>query len=74
MSRGRAIVHKTRPAALWRSGVYFALATNYSAVANHVVNLTVHVYSYVPVTSLNKHKNKNCISGPQIFGLFGDSR
>ena len=35
---------------------------NDSAVANHVVNPTVRVYSHVPVSSLNKHKNKNCIS------------
>jgi hypothetical protein len=27
-----------------------------------IVNLTVRVYSHVPVSSLNKHKNKNCIS------------
>ena len=55
-------VHDTRPDALWRSGDYFALAMNYSAVANHVVNLTVRVYSLVPVSCLNEHKNKNCIS------------
>ena len=60
--------------ALWRSGDYFALAMNYSAVANHVVNQSVRVYSLVPVSCLNKHKNKNCISAPQISGLFGDSR
>ena len=53
---------RPRPDALWRSGDYFALAMNYSAVANHVVNLTVRVYSHIPVSSLNKHKNKNCIS------------
>jgi len=57
--------------ALWRSGDYFALAMNYSAVANHVVNLTVRVYSLVPVSCLNEHKNKNCISAPQFSGLFG---
>jgi hypothetical protein len=66
-------VHDTRPDALWRSGDYFALAMNYSAVANHVVNQSVRVYSLVPVSCLNKHKNKNCISAPQISGLFGVS-
>jgi hypothetical protein len=52
----------TRPDGQGRSGDYFALAMNYSAVANHTVNLTVHVYNQVPVSSLNEHKNKNCNS------------
>jgi len=41
---------------------YFALAMNYSAVANHAVNRPVRVYSHVSVSSLNEHKNKNCSS------------
>ena len=39
---------------------YFSLAMNYSVVVNHAVNLTVHVYSHVPVSSLNGHKYENC--------------
>ena len=44
-----------------RRGDPFALAMNYSAVANHVVNLNLRVYSHVPVSFPDKHKNKNCI-------------
>ena len=46
--------------ARWPSGDYFALVMNYSAVAKHAVNLTVHVYSHVPVSLLNDHENRNC--------------
>jgi hypothetical protein len=55
-------VPDTRPDALWRSGDYFALAMNYSAVANHSVNQTVHVESHAPACLSMKQKYKNCMS------------
>jgi hypothetical protein len=41
---------------------FFALAMNYSAVANHSVNQTVHVESHASVCLSMKQKNKNCMS------------
>ena len=45
------------------------ITMNYSAVTSHAVNLTVHVYSHVPVSSLNGNKYENCRGR-----LFGDSK
>ena len=52
---------------------YFALAMNYSAVANHAVNRPVHVYSHVPVSSLNEAEEQELHVGCDS-GMFGDLR
>lgn len=39
---------------------------NYSAVANHSVNQTVHVESHAPVCLSMKQKNKNCMSAVSV--------
>ena len=65
-NRARAIAHDTRPDARCRSADYSSLARNYSAIVNHAVNLTVHVYRHVPVSSLNGYEYENCSGGAQI--------
>ena len=44
----------TTPGQFGDEAGYFALAQNYSAVANHVMDLTVHVNSHVPVSALKQ--------------------
>jgi len=46
---------------------------NYSAVANHSVNQTVHVESHAPVCLSMKQKNKNCMSAatPECSAIWG---
>jgi hypothetical protein len=46
---------------------------NYSAVANHSVNQTVHVDSHTPVVSLNEAEEQKLHVG-RYSGMFGDLR
>jgi hypothetical protein len=47
-------VVKARPRCSMAKRGLFRIPMNYPAVANHVVNLTVRVYSHVPVSSLKQ--------------------